>query len=78
MEKKFRSVEGEGANTDMGRKPKKTKSAKTEIKRFIATTASHGHVGWGRVEISWIVLIVLIRGLQLIAAIALFDDGPGG
>lgn len=35
MEKKFRSVEGEGANTDMGRKPKKTKSAKTEIKRLL-------------------------------------------
>jgi len=31
----FEASKGRGANTDMGRKSKKTKSAKTEIKRLL-------------------------------------------
>ena len=61
----------------MERKSKKTKSAKTKIKRLLSQQLRMD-MSADRVEISLIVLIVLIRGLQLIAAIALFDDGPGG
>jgi len=34
-----------GGLTDMGRKSKKAKSAKTEIKHLLPQRLSHGHVG---------------------------------